>query len=332
MQPITHLTKNTHPDAQWFPKAGLGIFFHWGISTVHGYTDISWAMKWKCPYSPINVSPDEYFSFAKKFNPCRYNPNNWIKAAKEAGFRYAVLTTRHHDGYALWPSDFGDFNTRLYMDGRDLVGEFIQACRDNGLKVGLYYSPGEWWSSRHYDDFRWKENQVDGWQVDAPVAPQVMKDYKLALAKGQLWELFTRYGKIDMIWFDGNGYEVMSEEEIRELQPGIVIGRGNGTDFASMECEMPNDAIYEQNLKGNWWELCHEANQCWAYTRYDEWNIKPVETLMGWFELARKYNGNFLLNFGPDSEGELTEQEYTRIKEIGEYIKAHPHLLPEWEE
>ena len=90
-------SKNTHPDAQWFPKAGLGMFFHWGISSVDGMLDISWAMMRHTPYSPRFCTPEEYFALAKRFNPGRYDPNKWLSAAKDAGFRYAVLTTRHHD-------------------------------------------------------------------------------------------------------------------------------------------------------------------------------------------------------------------------------------------
>ncbi len=323
---------NDHPDAQWFPKAGLGMFFHWGISSVHGYIDISWSMRKHYPYAQEVIPPEDYFALAKKFNPSRYDPNKWLKAAKDAGFRYAVLTTRHHDGFAMWPSEYGDFNTRTYMGGRDLVGEFIQACRNNGLKVGLYFSPPDWYTGRNYDKFSWKTGILDGWHEDAPEEPEVMSEYKRIISRGQIYELLTRYGKIDMIWFDGDASKMMSFDEIRELQPGIVIGRGKNTDFASLECDLPTDEKYETMLKGKWWELCHEANQFWAYSKYDEWNIKPIETLTHWFELTRHYEGNFLLNFGPDSEGDLTEMEYKRIAEFGEFVKAHPELMPEWDE
>lgn len=324
-------SKNTHPDAQWFPKAGLGMFFHWGISSVDGMLDISWAMMRHTPYSPRFCTPEEYFALAKRFNPGRYDPNKWLSAAKDAGFRYAVLTTRHHDSYALWPSEYGEFNTRNYMDGRDLVGEYVDACRKNGLKVGFYFSPPDFYTTRNYNKFAYKEN-LGGWRDSVPPVPEPLKEYARAIGRGQIYELLTRYGKIDLIWFDGNGFEMMSEEEIRSLQPGIVIGRGTGTDFESLECELPDDKKYHEKLEGKWWELCHEGSQCWGYTVYDHWNIKPVETLINWFNIARKYNGNLLLNFGPDSEGDLTEMEYKRIAEFGEYVKAHPELMPEWDE
>ena len=102
----------THPDAQWYPEAKLGVFVHWGISSVHGNIDISWAMMKDFKWTPENVTPDEYFALAKKFNPDKYDPEKWAKAVADAGFKYMVLTTRHHDGFAMWPSDCGNFNTK----------------------------------------------------------------------------------------------------------------------------------------------------------------------------------------------------------------------------
>ncbi len=321
------VSKNKHPDAQWFPKAGLGLFFHWGISSVDGYLDISWGMVKNFPWGPRRCTPEYYFDLAKRFNPGRYDPNKWMAAAKAAGVRYAVLTTRHHDSYALWPSLFGEFNTRNYMGGRDLVGEYVEACRANGIKVGFYYSPPDFYTTRDYNDFGgWRDKEK------LPKCPEVLKEYERIIGRGQIYELLTRYGKIDLLWFDGDGFSMMSEDEIRELQPGIVIGRGDNTDFDSLECQLPTEEIYQNRLKGKWWELCHEMNTCWGYTLYDEWNVKPLDTLIDWFNLTRKYNGNLLLNIGPDANGDLTEIEYKRLAEFGEYVKAHPELMPEWDE
>ncbi len=313
-----------HPDAQWFPKAGFGLFMHWGISSVDGSLDISWGMFKNFKYCPRTCTPEEYFALATKFNPDKWDPDKILKAAKNAGMRYAVLTTRHHDSYALWPSEYGHFNTRTYMGGRDLVGEYVEACRNNGIKIGFYYSPPDFYTNRNY-------NPYGGWR-EGKKEPEPMAHYINAIAKGQLYELLTRYGKIDLIWFDGNGFALMSEEEIRELQPGIVIGRGHGTNFDSLECQLPTEDLYQKKLKGNWWECCHEMNTCWGYTTIDEWNLKSIDTLTGWLELVRKYEGNLLLNIGPDSHGELPKLAYERLAQLGEYVKAHPGLLPEWDE
>jgi alpha-L-fucosidase len=130
---------NPHPEAQWFPDASLGLFMHWGIHSVTG-AQPSWDMIAHYPYGGRVSPPDKYYAMADQFNPQKYDPDKWMKAAKEAGFTYAVLTTRHHDGYALWPSKYG-IGTKQYMNGRDLLKPYVDACRANGLKVGFYFSP-----------------------------------------------------------------------------------------------------------------------------------------------------------------------------------------------
>src|SRR2546421_3298861 len=146
-----------HPDAQWFGDAGLGLFLHWGICSTKAM-NISWPMipgralggkhiddpaereriiktgDWNLNGKPNSITPNQYWAMAKDFNPQNYDPDKWLKAAKEAGFTYAMLTARHHEGFALWPSKTGDFNTSNYMGGRDLVKGYVEACRRNGLK------------------------------------------------------------------------------------------------------------------------------------------------------------------------------------------------------
>ena len=313
-------SQNTAPGAQWYPKAGLGLFIHWGISAVDGMLDLSWGMMKNFPYSPGVCPPEEYFALAKKFNPGRYDPDKWLSAAKAAGFRYAVLTTRHHDSFALWPSAYGDFNTRTYMDERDLLRDYVDACRANGLKVGFYYSPPDFRTCGDYMTY-------GGWRESKGEAPQVLVDYEHAIVRGQVHELLTRYGKIDLLWFDGKWKHILSEDAIRALQPDIVIGRGDGTDFQSTECRLPTEEEYEEKLKGRWWEYCGELNNCWGYTKADEYSVKSLETLVGWYRFVREHHGNFLINMGPDAEGDFTELEYRRLAEFGEYVKAHPELL-----
>lgn len=280
-------------------------------------------MKKDYVYSPKSIPTEQYFALAKKFNPSRFDPDKILSAAKEAGFRYAVLTTRHHDAYCLWPSMYGEFNTRNYMDGRDLVGEYVAACRNNGIKVGFYYSPPDFYSVRQYKKM--------GWGEDEPV-PEVMNNYVNAIRRGQIYELLHNYGKIDLIWFDGNRHTFVTDDEIHEWQPGIVIGRGDDTDFMSRECTIPSEEEWENHLKGQTWELCHEASQCWGYTNRDEWACKPAQDLIGYYVFARKHNGNLLLNFGPSGEGELSDLEYQRIRELGEFVNSHPeYQVQDWD-
>ncbi len=318
-------SRNKIPGAQWYPKAGLGIMFHWSMSSVDGMLDISYGMYKDRDYSPRNITPEEYYSLAKSFNPTRFNPDGWIKAAKEAGCRYAVLTTRHHDSYCLWPSEYGEMNTRRFMGGRDLVQGYVDACRKYGLKVGFYYSVPDFYMERNYRDF-------GGWQEKKPI-PKVMLDYEKAIVRGQLYELLTRYGKIDLIWFDGDNHDVFPNEEIRQYQPDIVIGRGlEHRDFGSTECYIPSEEEYEANFKGKWWEYVDEISACWGYTCYDEWHNKDLERLKNNFKWVREHNGNVLYNIGPAFYGDLPEHMYNTLAEFGKYVKAHPELMPEWDE
>lgn len=119
---------NLHPDAQWFPKAGFGLFVHLGMAAVHGGIDLSWGMYANKSWEDGTVTPEEYWALADSWNPARFKPSEWVKAAKEAGFKYIVLTTKHHDGYTMWPSRYGDFGVKQKLGGRDLVREFVDAC------------------------------------------------------------------------------------------------------------------------------------------------------------------------------------------------------------
>ncbi len=168
-------THNLHPDAQWYPEAELGIFILWSISSVISI-NISWSMipgralgrsrieaeevqrvvceeDWNLDGKPNEITADAYWDLAKEFNPENFDPFKWCKAFKEAGATYVMLTKRHHDGFALWPSDYGYLSTKNYMQGRDLVKEYVEACRHYGLKVGLFYSPPDWYFDREYMSF-----------------------------------------------------------------------------------------------------------------------------------------------------------------------------------
>ncbi len=245
--------RNDHPDAQWFPHAGLGLFLHWGISSVDGRIDLSWGMMTNTPWDKgaFKLTPNQYFALADRFQPDRYDPRKWLKAAKEAGFQYVVLTTRHHDGYALWPSKVSEFSTATHLRGRDLVKDYVAACRENGLKVGFYYSPPDWHYNRDWMAFNWREDRDPYLGLDH----QPMAEPKRSTEEAQAWDrkyydyirrqvedLLTRYGRIDLLWFDG-GPEAISFERIRELQPGIVVNprmHGHG-DFTTAEVGFPKE-------------------------------------------------------------------------------------------
>lgn len=313
--------RTTHPEAQWFGNAGLGIFLHWGISSVDGRGDLSWFMMKDTPWDKgaLKITPEEYWALADRFNPARHDPDKWLSAARKAGFRYAVLTARHHDGYALWPSAYGDFSTRTKLGGRDLVRPFVEACRRNGLKVGLYYSPPDWHYDRDHMSFRWGNPSLPDLGVrHQPVTvqkatPEERLQYR-AYVKGQVEELLTRYGRIDVIWFDG-GPAAITIERIRELQPAIVVNprmHGHG-DYSTPEVSFP------KTRPDGWWELCAIWNRAWGYTNDERY--RPLSSVLAEFVRVRAWGGNYLINMGPRPNGELPEVAYQRMAELEAWMK-----------
>lgn len=325
--------RTTHPDAQWFGEAGLGLFIHWGISSAHGSIDLSWGMMDDKPWSWDSnkedvVTPEEYYKLAERFKPDKYAPEKWLKAAKEAGFRYAVMTTRHHDGYAMWPSNYGELGVKKYLPGVDFVDGYAKACRNSGLKLGFYYSPPDWYYNRHYMSFHYGSTNQDRFPgrkhynmrhevMDTiPARPAGFDaDYK-AYIHGQVVELLTRYGKIDVLWFDG-GPEAINFSEIRKLQPGIVVNprmHGYG-DFRTPECEMPNAKL------DDWWELCDIwPHGGWGYDKRHE-NYSSTGWMLSRLTKVRGWGGNYLINAGPRPTGEMPDVYYQRLRELAEWMK-----------
>ncbi len=327
-KPAARYVPNDHPDAQWFGSGQLGLFLHWGISSINADGEISWKMLANISWNPNPTSPNEYWAQAEEFNPQNYDADKWIKAAKEAGFTYAVLTTRHHDGYAMWPSQYGDLHIGLYTDGVDLVRPFVDACRKHGLKVGLYFSPRNWRMDRGYRSYR---SQSDGTpenpHFDADFQPTTVKaeDEEFVrryrkLNRGQITELLTNYGKIDILWFDG-GKAYMTREEIRALQPGILMNNRS-------EIPADYDASFEgshlpETRPGGWWEACQTAVGSWAYQTGLDQYATPAADILSTFIKLRAWGGNYLINFAPRADGTMPDVYYQRMKEIGHWMDKY---------
>ncbi|TAM31852.1 MAG: glycoside hydrolase [Rhodanobacter sp.] len=373
-KPVPH---TTNPGAQWFPKAGFGLFIHWGLSSVFDTRgqrvgDISWAMMvgawknktfndpkereriirehdWNFDGKPPVITPNQYWAAARDFNPRHYDPDKWMAAAKAAGFTYVVLTTRHHEGFALWPSAYGDFSTKNYMGGRDLVKPFVDAARKYGLKVGLYYSPPNWYFDRDYQNFMYYGTAaLNPWlpQLDADLNPRkVLKtpeqrakhlvEYN-AMVKGQVEELLTRYGKIDLLWFDGSipappgNAPRLTEARVRELQPGIVLSpryfhHGDFVTYEGPTLKAPPGSHQPAGLetrvaRDHWAEWCTTWTQGWAYNNAPFYADGQV---LGNLALARSLNINFLLDVGPDANGELHPTAYKDMADVTAWMKIN---------
>jgi len=326
-EPPPTILSNTHPGAQWFPKAGLGLFMHWGIHSVAGIQP-SWAMIKNYPAGgdPRFYPPEKYYALADKFNPQNYDPDKWMAAARRAGFTYAVLTAKHHDGYALWPTKYGDMNTRRYLGGRDLLRPYVEACRRHGLKVGFYFSPRDW----HYpgypiDDVGFDyNNRFKFSPIKDPVQNERDFESFYAYTIGQLRELLTQYGTIDVFWFDGISWYPFTDMRttqtlawVRKLQPGIVINPrwGNMGDFETPEVELP------KGRPQGWWEACY----IWPKGHWGYVPSERFETLAWVLEMlvkCRTWGGNLLLNVGPRPDGTMPDPFYENSEELGAWM-AH---------
>jgi alpha-L-fucosidase len=339
---VTNPRLNT-PIAPWFHRDGLGLFLHWGPCSV-AEIEISWSMfeshKGKPnPYWPV----EKYDALADRFDPQNFNPDVWMEAVAKAGFKYAVYITRHCDGYALWPSDYGDFGTKQKMHGRDLVGPFVDACRKHGMKVGFYYSPTDWhynppgWPHRAFPrrdpDFHYAQPKRVGLPqyVDMPL-PEIQKYFEqfYPYVKGQVTELLTRYGKIDVLWWDGydwpDGVDLHAEEMeayCRKLQPGIVLndryvsweGKRHYGDYnTELEAKDPS-----QRPPGAW-EQCEQVCVGWSYRGPDA-PCHPASYVIERLVRDRAWGGNYLPDFGPRADGTLAPAHYAICEKMAEWMK-----------
>ena len=257
------------------------------------------------------------FAVADTWNPEKYEPNKWMESASKAGFGYAVLTTRHHDGYALWPSKFGDWDTGEKMNGRDLVKDYVQACRVNNIKVGLYYSGPNW----HYDyknrEFEHPNTKIYNINFKHEKVDTVLKrsrdmiDAENEESRNQVKELMSNYGPIDVMWWDGN--VALEATELKKMQPNIFVARGNiATPEGLIHGESENlKVVNESNW---WWEMCVKSENTftpnWHYGVACETNHWNTNKLLTELIRCRALGGNLLVNIPPRGNGEMMEWFY----------------------
>lgn len=312
--------RNTHPDAQWFPKEGLGLFIHFGLATVHGGIDLSWGMMANKPWEDGEITPAAYWKLADRWNPVHFNAEAMVAKAKKAGFKYFVFTTKHHDGYTMWPSEYSTFGVKQKLGGRDLVKEFVDACHKHGVKTGLYYSPPDWLFDAPYKNWDYSGKTILDIHHQPmerlPEKPAGHDQARREMVANQMRELLTRYGRIDLFWLDGGSGEI-SNDEIRQLQPGIVINRRNGEpgDYGDSEGALPSRRFV------GWFETCDPCwpSRWWTYSTSDRMDTGAdvIEKLV----ILRAWGGNFLANVGPCPDGSLPEEALETWDEMEGWMK-----------
>ncbi|UVJ39348.1 alpha-L-fucosidase [Arthrobacter sp. CJ23] len=315
--------------APWFEEARFGMFVHWGLYALPARHE--WVMNRE--QTPV----EEYAKYFRRFDPDLYDPRAWARAAREAGMKYVVLTTKHHEGFCLWDSALTDYKASNTPAGRDLIAPYVEALRAEGLKVGFYYSLIDW----HHPDFT-----VDGvhplrnaGDIEALNRGRDMGRYRDYL-HGQVRELLSNYGTIDYLFFDfsysdanpdeswgGKGRKDWDSEAllamVRELQPGIVVNDRLDIpgDFITPEQYQPAGPMLSDGVPLTW-EACQTLNGSWGYDR-DNLDYKSVDLLVRMLVDGVSKGGNLLLNVGPTARGNLDPRAAASLQGIGEWMHLH---------
>jgi alpha-L-fucosidase len=311
---------------EWWKEARVGLFMHWGVYSIPGRGE--W-VQWE-----EQIPTAEYAKLATEFHPEHFSAERWAQTAKDAGMRYVVLTSRHHDGFALFDDPGSDFTAMKSAAHHDFIVDYVKAVREAGLGVGLYYSPLDW----RFPGFFF---------------PDLYKDSAVALReqyRRQITELATHYGKLDILWFDGGGNEWLGfggvqfkggwhsrpleqpytgkfdwqDDQVvgllREKQPSIVIN--DRTDAPAEFRSREGDAALGKFDNQTPWELCTTITEgAWGYQPNAK--IKPLARLLQLLVGAAGRDGNFLLNVGPRPDGEIDPAQVERLRQIGEWLKKN---------
>jgi len=315
---------------QWWTEARFGMFIHWGLYALPARHE--WV---KNRERMTNAQYQKYFEL---FNPDLYNPQAWAKMAKEAGMKYVVLTAKHHEGFCLWDSKFTDYKATNTPAGKDLIKEYVEAFRAEGLKVGFYYSLIDWHHPDYTIDSRHPQRQESDEEYEKLNKGKDMNRYRVYM-KNQVRELLANYGEISIIWFDfsfpgknGKGRADWDSEGLiklaRSLQPGIIVDDRldlrdveGGWDFTTPE-QVKVAKWPEVNGKRVPWETCQTFSGSWGYYR-DEYTWKsPAQLLELLIESVSK-GGNLLLNVGPTARGTFDHRAQESLSAMGEWMELN---------
>lgn len=333
-----------------FRAYGLGQFIHWGIYAIPGneWEGVSarkgaaaseWIRAWRGPTAPKDWTTT-YDNLYKQFNPVAFKASKWASQAKQMGAKYMIFTTKHHDGFALWPTKYSPYNISATPYKKDIVKEVVDAYTAEGIDVFLYFSILEWNNPNYLNK--------------APETPAEKEKFNtfLTYTKNQLLELLKNYPQIKGFWFDGtwdkswisaSEFTYNLEKELREVHPGLIIGsRFRNDEFGKRHFDSNGELLgdYEQGwerklpgdytwLNGNDWDAVMTIPpNGWGYMK--DWSgvyIKTTEDILAMLMQSVSMNGNFVLNFGPDGLGNMHPGEDLLAKEIGDWMKTNSEAV-----
>jgi alpha-L-fucosidase len=325
---------------KWWREARFGMFIHWGIYSVPAGTykgqRVDGIGEWIMQYAKIPI--EEYEQFAKQFNPVKFNADQWVQIAKNAGMKYIVITSKHHDGFCLWDSKVTNYDI---MDAapfkQDVLKELSTACRKQGIRLCFYHSIMDWHNPDAQAPFYPNYN-------DTEKSNPNFANYAEIYLKPQLKELLTNYGDIGVLWFDGEWIKDWTEprgkalyQYVRSLQPKIIINNRVGKGRKGMQgmsrseddagdFGTPEQQIPATGLPGVDWETCMTMNDTWGYKSYDN-NWKSTEDLIRKLADIASKGGNFLLNVGPTPDGLIPEASVERLAGMGKWMAVNSESI-----
>ena len=338
----SYIPKKTPGDLSWFTHDRFGMFIHFGLHAMPARHE------WVKSYEEL--SDEHYEKYFKYFNPDLCDPREWARQAKAAGMKYAVLTTKHHEGFCLFDSAYTDYKSTNTPYGKDIVKEYADAFRAEGLHVGLYYSLLDW----HHPEFPidWYHPQRKSPDAEAISTGREVAKYAVVM-KNQLRELLTNYGRIDILWFDFSypdhvetrfcgdikpwmkakaAKEWHSQELIemaRELQPGIIINNRAGIEQDLFTPEQGHDLEWVRHKKTGElvnWEMCQTLSGSWGYNR-DETTWKSPEMLVKMLISTVSEGGNLILNVGPTGRGNLDYRAENALAGFADWMKYNSRSI-----
>jgi alpha-L-fucosidase len=318
---------------KWFREARFGMFIHWGLySQAAGEWDgkpAPGAGEWIM--NDMQIRPTDYAKLVPQFNPVKFDARQWVSVAKTAGMKYLCITTKHHDGFALYPSALNDWNIKTTPFQRDPLKELAAACKEEGITLCFYHSIMDW----HHPDYAPRKSWFDG----AGNVPDFEK--YVAFMKGQLKELLTGYGPIGIVWFDGHWENSWNYDRgadlykfVRGIQPNTIVNNRVGQDrkgvagTAEGQERIGDYGTPEQHIPANGfgpgvdWETCMTMNNTWGFKKNDQ-DWKSARTLVRNLVDCASKGGNYLLNVGPTAEGLIPEASVERLRQIGQWMKVN---------
>lgn len=301
---------------QWFADAKLGIFIHWGIYSVNGI-DESWSF-----YNKKVLYP-EYMKQLTGFTAKNYNPEAWAALIRQSGARYAVITTKHHDGVALWNTKASDLNVvKMTPAKKDLLTPFVKALRNNNLKVGTYFSLLDW-SDKNYPGFL-----KDSSKYELKKNPTKWNAF-VAFNQQQIKELSDQFNP-DLFWFDGDWEHSADEWQAEKIRHDILAANPNAIINGRLQgygdYETPEQNFPVTRPKYNWWELCMTMNNNWGY-HPDDTNYKTPFEVISIFADCISMGGNLLLDIGPKEDGTVPPEQELILKELGQWTYKHSEAI-----